>query len=133
MRSVTKMGRKPPFSSRKVVIHTTKYVAHVQIHKKTRIGTSSSVISTDQARFMAADICNMYFNIKLPSPEYMWIHKKLMPAEIISEYDVMKFTDDNGYAYVEIMGAIYGLAKYGYLAHHDLIKNLKHFGYFPSC
>ena len=38
---MTKMGLKPPFSSRKMVIHTTKYVARVQIHKKTRIGTSS--------------------------------------------------------------------------------------------
>ena len=74
----------------------------------------------------------MYLNTKLPSPEYMRIHKKLIPEETISEYDVMKFTDDNGYTYVEIMGAIYGLAHSRYLAHQDLIKNLKPFGYFLS-
>ena len=62
----------------------------------------------------------------------MRIHKKLIPEEMISEYNVVKFTAENGYAYVEIMGAIYGLAKSRYLAHQDLIKNLKPFGYFPS-
>ena len=85
----------------------------------------NSFLSADQARFIVADIGNMYLNTKLPSPKYMRIHKKLIPEEIISEYDVMKFTDDNGYTYVEIMGAIYGLAQSRYLAHQDLIKNLE--------
>ena len=92
----------------------------------------NSVISTDHARFVVADIGNMHLNIKLPSPEYMRIHKKLIPEEIIREYNVLEFTDKSGYAYVEITGAIYGLAQSGYLAHQDLIKNLRPFGYFPS-
>ena len=74
----------------------------------------------------------MYLNTKLPSPEYMRIHTKLIPDEIMKEYNVLDFTDQNGYAYVEITGTIYGLAQSGFLAHQDLIKNLRPFGYFPS-
>ena len=88
----------------------------------------NSVLSTDHARFVVADIGNMYLNTKLPSPEYMRIHTKLIPDEIMNEYDVLAFTNPNGYAYVEITGAIYGLAQSGYLAHQDLIKNLQPFG-----
>jgi hypothetical protein len=74
----------------------------------------------------------MYLNTKLPSPEYMRIHKSMIPQEVMDEYDVEQFLDEQGYAYVEITGAIYGLAQSGYLANQDLIKNLAPFGYYPS-
>ena len=91
----------------------------------------NSILSTDHARFVVADIGNMYLSTKLPSPEYMQIHTKLIPDNIMKEYNVLAFTDPNGYAYVEIIGAIYGLSQSGFLAHQDLIQNLRPFGYFP--
>jgi hypothetical protein len=39
--------------------------------------------------------------------------------------------DKDGYVYMEVTGAIYGLAQSGYLANQDLIKNLATFGYPP--
>ena len=88
----------------------------------------NSVLSTKDTRFVVANIGNMYLNKKLPSPEYMKIHVKFIPAEIISEYNVMQIVDDEGFDYVEITGTIYGLTQSGYLAHQDLIKNLNRSG-----
>ena len=92
----------------------------------------NSVVSTPGARFACFDIGNMYLNTKLPSPEYMKIHRSLIPQEVMEEYDMEKYVDADGYAYVEITGAIYGLAQSGYLANQDLIKNLAPCGYYPS-
>jgi hypothetical protein len=92
----------------------------------------NSVISTKRARHLCLDIGNMYLNTKLLSPEYMRIHISLIPNEIKVEYNVEDFVDENGYVYVEITGAIYGLSRSGYLASEDLKKNLAKFGYAPA-
>ena len=39
--------------------------------------------------------------------------------------------DENGYVYMEVTRAIYGLSQSGYLANQDLIKNLAKHGYHP--
>jgi hypothetical protein len=92
----------------------------------------NSVISTPGARFACYDIYNMYLNTKLLTPEYMRIHSSMIPEEVLQDYDVKQYLDGDGYAYVKITGAIYGLAQSGYLANQDLIKNLAPFGYYPS-
>ena len=48
----------------------------------------------------------------------------------MEEYDVTQYLDEKGYAYVEIMGAIYGLIQSDYLAKQDLIEILAPFGYY---
>jgi hypothetical protein len=73
----------------------------------------------------------MYLNTKLLSPEYMRIHIDLIPEEIREEYNTDEFMDENGYVYMEVTGAIYGLSQSGYLANQDLIKNLAKHGYSP--
>jgi hypothetical protein len=80
------------------------------------------------ARYLCIDIGNMYLNTKLLSPEYMRIHIDLIPEEI---RDTEEFMDENGYVYMEVAGAIYGLSQSGYLANQDLIKNLARHGYSP--
>ena len=92
----------------------------------------NSVVSTPNAKFACFDIGNMYLNTKLPSPEYMRIHRSMIPDEVMEEYNVEQYLDNEGYAYVEITGAIYGLAQSGYLANQDLIENLAKYGYYPS-
>ena len=62
----------------------------------------------------------------------MQIHRNLIPEEIKLEYNTAEFTDQDGYVYIEVTGAIYGLSQYGYLANQDLIKNLAIFGYHPD-
>jgi hypothetical protein len=80
---------------------------------------------------MCIDIGNMYLNTKLLSPEYMRIHIDLKPEEIQHEYNTKEFADKDGYVYMEVIGAIYGLSQSGYLANQDLIKNSATFGYHP--
>ena len=79
-----------------------------------------------------ADIGNMYTNSRLPTPEYMRIHKSDIPLEIQEEYNVSKYVADDGYVYCKILGALYGLAQSGFIAHVDLKKHLAPFGYYPS-
>lgn len=89
-------------------------------------------ISTEGARYYCGDIGNMYTNSRLPSPEYMRIHIRDITQEIIDEYNVMDYVDEDGYVYCKISGALYGLAQSGYIANKDLEKHLKPFGYYPS-
>ena len=54
----------------------------------------------------------------------MRIHLSLIPQETIDDYDVMQYVEADGYVYVEITGAMYGLAASGYIANQDLQKHL---------
>ena len=92
----------------------------------------NSTISTPDAKYAAADIGNFYTNSKLKTSEYMKIHISMIPQEIINEYDVMKLVAIDGYVYVEITGAMYGLAQSGRIANQDLQKHLAKYGYYPS-
>jgi hypothetical protein len=83
------------------------------------------------AKYLCIDIGNMYLNTKLLAPQYMRIHIDLIPEEIREEYNTDEFMDENGFVYMDVTGAIYGLAQSGYLANQDLIKNLSTFGYHP--
>ena len=80
----------------------------------------NSTISTKDAKYAAADIGNFCTNSKLESSEYMRIHLSQIPKEIIDEYEVMQYVESDGYVYVEITGAMYGLAQSGRIANQDL-------------
>jgi hypothetical protein len=80
---------------------------------------------------MCIDIGNMYQNTKLLSPEYMRIHIDLIPEEIQHTCNTKEFADKDGYVYMAVTGAIYGLSQSGYLANQDLVKNLAINGYHP--
>ena len=54
----------------------------------------------------------------------MRIHSDLIPEEIKQEYNTDDYADKEGYVYMEVKGAIYGLLQSGYLAYQDLNKNL---------
>ena len=49
----------------------------------------NSIISTEGARFACWDVVNFFTNSRLNEPEYMQIHIKDIPQEVIEEYDVM--------------------------------------------
>ena len=44
----------------------------------------------------------------------------------------MKLVDIDGYVYVEVTGAMYGLAQSGRIANQDLQKHLAKYGYYPT-
>ena len=59
----------------------------------------------------------------------MKVHISDIPQEIIEEYNVMIYANEDGFVYVEIMGAMYGLKQAEKIANDDLIEYLKEFGY----
>ena len=59
----------------------------------------------------------------------MKVHISYIPQEIIDEYNVMIYANEDGFMYVEIMGAMYGLKQEGKIANDDLIVYLKEFWY----
>ena len=92
----------------------------------------NSETSTKDAKYTAANIGNFYTNSKIESSEYMRIHLSIIPQEIINEYNVVKYVETDGYVYVEITGAMYGLSQSGRIANQDLRKHLAKYGYCPT-
>ncbi len=87
----------------------------------------NAVISED-AHFMTADIKDFYLGTPLPTPEYMWLKRAQLPADIIAHYanDIVWHRDS---AMVEISQGIYGLPQAGRLAQEKLSRLLALHGY----
>ena len=62
----------------------------------------------------------------------MRIHLSLIPKEIIDKYDVMKYVETDGYVYVEITGAMYGLSQSKHITNQDIRKHLAKYRYYPT-
>jgi hypothetical protein len=62
----------------------------------------------------------------------MRIHIDLIPEEIQHEYNTKEFADKNGYVYMEVTGAIYGLSQSEYLANQDLVRKFSYIWIPPS-
>ena len=90
---------------------------------------ANSTISTPGARQSFAYIGNFYTNSRLREPEFMKVQISDIPQEIIYEYNVMIYANEDGFVYVEIMGAMYGLKQAGKIANDDLLEYLKEFWY----
>ena len=87
----------------------------------------NSTVSTKDEKYAVADIGNFYTNSKLESPEYTRIHLSLILQEIIDKYDAMKYVEIDGYVYVEVTGAMYGLSQSGRIANQDLQNHLTNY------
>jgi hypothetical protein len=87
----------------------------------------NAVISED-AHFMTADIKDFYLGTPLPTPEYMWIKRGQLPADIVAHYaNAIIWHHDS--AMVEISQGIYGLPQAGRLAQEKLSRLLALHGY----
>ena len=61
--------------------------------------------------------------------QYMRIHKKIIPQEVLDEYDII--FDDRDFTYVEIRRDMYGLKEAGVIVFYQLFQKLKLFSYEP--
>ena len=89
----------------------------------------NSVLSTNKAKYMTMDISNMYLNTPLDWFEYMRMKLTNFPQEIIDEYKLNDCVNSNGWMYMEIRKALYGLCQSGALAATKLEAHLKPYGY----
>ena len=89
----------------------------------------NSVLSTKDAKYMCIDIKSFYLGTPLDRFEYMRIPMDMFPQHIIDQYDLLPKAK-NGFIYVEIRKAIYGLPQAGALANKLLKKRLAPAGYY---
>ena len=62
---------------------------------------------------MTVDIIEYYLNNPMSNFQYMWIHLRAIPHEVIIEYPLLSISDSSGYVHVEIRKDMYGLKEAG--------------------
>ena len=90
----------------------------------------NSTVSTPNAKFTVLDIKNFYYGTPMERYEYMKLPIKLIPDEIIAQYNLLDLVSD-GYVYIEIRKGMPGLKQAGRIANDRLQKHLATFGYAP--
>jgi hypothetical protein len=91
----------------------------------------NAVVSEENARWMTADITDFYLGTPLPRNEYMRVHTKYIPREIMDRYGLSDLVKDD-HVMVEIYKGIYGLPQAGILAQERLVKHLSEHGYHAA-
>ncbi len=88
----------------------------------------NSVISTPHAQYLCLDIKNFYLGTPMDRFEYMKMPLDIFPPHTKAQYELDKHAK-NGFIYLEIRKAIYGLPQAGILANHLLCQRLQPHGY----
>jgi hypothetical protein len=91
----------------------------------------NSMISTENARYMCLDIKIFYPIAAHEYFEYMKIPLALFPVWTIEQYNLHKLALD-GWVYIEMRRAVWGLPQAGILANKQLRCKLAPFGYYKS-
>ncbi len=91
----------------------------------------NSVISTANACYMCLDIKNFYLSAALEYYEYMKIPLALFPVWTAEQYKLRELALE-GWVYIEMRRAVWGLPQAGILANKRLRRKLAPFGYYES-
>jgi hypothetical protein len=83
----------------------------------------NSTISTEGAKYMCLDVKNFYLGTPMDSFEYMRIPIKVIPQEIIVQYNLLPLVSD-GHVYIEVQKGMHGLPQSGILANQLLAHRL---------
>jgi hypothetical protein len=89
----------------------------------------NSVLSTEGAKYMCLDIKNFYLTAPLDWFEYMKMPLSLFPSWIKEQYNLEQHAK-NGFVYIEIRRAVWGLPQAGILANKLLRQRLLPHGYY---
>jgi hypothetical protein len=89
----------------------------------------SSVLSTEGAKYMSLDIKNVCLSVPLDRYKYMKNPLALFPALTIQQYNLHTHAL-NGFVYIEMQRAVWGLPQAGILANKLLRKWLLPHGYY---
>ena len=81
----------------------------------------NSLLITQDAKYMGIDIKNFYLGTPLDRYEYMHIPLTMFPENVAQQYQLRE-KEKNGFIYMEIIKAIYGLPQAGFLANKLLNK-----------
>ena len=89
----------------------------------------NSVVSTEGAKYMGIYVKSFYLCTPLDRYKYMKMPLSLFPEHIKKQYN-MEDNALNGFVYLEIRKAVYGLPQAGILANKLLCKRLAPHGYY---
>ncbi len=89
----------------------------------------NSVLSTKGTKYMCLDIKNFYLTAPLDRYEYMKMPLSLFPSWIKEQYNLDKHAK-NGFVYLEMRRAVWGLPQAGILANKLLRQRLLPHGYY---
>jgi len=89
----------------------------------------NSVISTNDAQYLCLDIKNFYLRTPMDRFEYMKMPIIIFPKATIEQYNLREHAK-NGFVYLEICKAIYGLPQAGILANKLLRQRIHPHGYY---
>jgi hypothetical protein len=89
----------------------------------------NSILSTAGAKYMCLDIKYFYLTAPLDQFEYMKMPIDLFPEWIMKQYKLMKHVL-NGFIYLEMRRAMWGLPQAGILANKLLRRRLLPHGYY---
>jgi hypothetical protein len=90
----------------------------------------NSVVSTDAAMYMCADVKKIYLNTLLDRPEYMRLALNIIPQGIIDKYNLLDKAN-NVYIHIHIHKGVYSLPQAGILANNLFVTRLAPHGYHP--
>ena len=83
-----------------------------------------SVISTKKEKCVTADVKNFYLNNTLLEPEYTKMQLRIIPQEIIDQYQLHDYFDANRWVYMKKCKGMYGLKQAGIIANNTIIQHL---------
>jgi hypothetical protein len=86
----------------------------------------NSIVSTNKAKYMFHDIKFFYLTAALEYFEYMRIPLSYFPALTVEQYNLIECAY-NGYVYIEMQHALWGLPQAGILANKHLWRKLAPF------
>ena len=89
----------------------------------------NSIVSTPGAKFMGIDIKSFYLTAPLDRYNYMKMPLSGFPQHVREQYNLETHAN-NGFVFLEICRAIYGLPQAGILAKKILRKHLEPEGYY---
>ncbi len=89
----------------------------------------TSVLSTQQAKYMCIDLKNFYLSAPLDQYEYMRIPISMFPAWRVAQYD-LPHKVVKGHIYLKMQWVVWGLPQAGILANKFLHKRLTPHGYY---
>ena len=92
----------------------------------------NSTLSTKRAQFAAIEIFNFYIHNDLDDYQYLRFEIKMIPQEIIDEYNLETIIHTDRCCYVEVRKVCYGLCEAGYITNVELKRILGFEGYVPS-
>jgi hypothetical protein len=80
---------------------------------------------------MCTDVKDFYLNTPMDKPEFMRLPIRIIPQEVIDQYDLLPLVH-NDWIYIQINKGMYGLPQAGKIANERLRIHLAKYGYTPT-